>query len=227
MQILKRRWRWLIADASGALTPAQRFHYLAGWLPWIADAAGLAFTLGALIWTAMLVARPEMGPPPAVFIGPALAAFAFRHWRLPRLYAHAVPCNRRERWGAALAGLALSHTAAKAVICGFATRNHPFRRTPKRREQPSLRHALTMAVEEGVLLVLLGAAGAAFALTKAPFGPAAWLWTAILAIMALPYGATLALALVSAKSNRAAQPAGLAPPVPAYPPGERRRKRRP
>jgi len=218
MQILKRRWRWLTLDP--ALTPAQRFHYIAGWLPWIADAAGLAFTLGALIWTAITIARPETGPPPAVFIGPALAAFVFRQWRLSRLYVHGVPCNRRERWGAALAGLALSHTVAKAVICGFVTRNRPFRRTPKQRAQPSLPHALTMALEESVMLALLCAAAAAFALTQAPFGPDAWLWVAVLVVMALPHGATLALALVSAKSS-------LAPPVPAFPPSERRRKRRP
>ncbi len=227
MQILKRRWRWLANGTNAALTPAQRFHYLAGWLPWIADAAGLIFTLGALIWTAMLVLRPELGPPPAVFLGPALAAFAFRQWRLWRLYAHAVPCTGRERMGAALAGLALSHTAAKAVICGLLTRKRPFRRTPKGRAQPTLPHALTMASEEAVFAFLLGTAIATFAMTQTPFGAGAWLWTAVLAVMALPYGATLALALVSVRSRTASQSAGLAPPVPAYPPGERRRKLRP
>jgi len=45
--------------------------------------------------------------------------------------------------------------------------------------------------------------------------------------MALPYGATLALALINAKSLAVSRRAGLAPPVPAYPPGERQRKRRP
>lgn len=227
MQILKRRWRWLIADKAAALTPAQRFHYLAGWLPWIADAAGLVFTLGALIWTAMLVWRPELGPPPAAFLGPALTAFAFRQWRLWRLYAHAVPCTGRERWRAALAGLALSHSAAKAVICGLATRKRPFRRTPKRRAQPTLAHALAMAAEEAVFAALIGAAAAAFAMTQTPFGAQAWLWTAVLAVMALPYGATLALALISAQSRTTSRRAALAPPVPAYPPGERRRKLRP
>ena len=126
-----------------------------------------------------------------------------------------------------MAGLALSHTAATAVMCGFATRNRPFRRTPKRQPQPALRQALKIAAEEGVMLALRGAAGAVFALTQTPFGAEAWLWIAVLAVMALPYGATLTLALVSAKSSTASQRAGLAPPVPAYPPGERRRKRQP
>ena len=175
----------------------------------------------------MLVLRPELGPPPAVFLGPALAAFAFRQWRLWRLYAHAVPCTGRERMGAALAGLALSHTAAKAVICGLLTRKRPFRRTPKGRAQPTLPHALTMASEEAVFAFLLGTAIAAFAMTQTPFGAGAWLWTAVLAVMALPYGATLALALVSVRCRTASQSAGLAPPVPSYPPGERRRKLRP
>jgi GT2 family glycosyltransferase len=226
MQILKRRWRWLIGNKNTALTPAQRFHYLADWLPWIADAAGLLFTLGALIWTATLVWQPETGPPPAAFLGPVLTAFAFRQWRLWKLYAHAVPCSARERRAAALAGLALSHSAAMAVICGLVTHKRPFRRTPKRRAPPSLAHALTMAAQESVLVVLLGAAIAAFALTQSPFGLEAWLWIAVLAVMALPYGATLMLALLSARSRTAPRHAGLAPPVPAYPPGERRRRRK-
>ena len=37
------------------LTPGQRYHFLAGWLPWFADGVNLLFNIGALLWTLAMV----------------------------------------------------------------------------------------------------------------------------------------------------------------------------
>ena len=120
MQILKRRWRWLIAGQDTQMSRAQRFHYLAGWLPWLSDAVGLLFTLGAVAWSVAVILSPETTElPVATFLLPTLAAFAFRQWRFFTLYGMRKDCPAVDRVRAALAGLALSHTVAKAVIWVF------------------------------------------------------------------------------------------------------------
>lgn len=230
MQILKRRWRWLAAGRDTKLTSAQRFHYLAGWLPWIADAAGLVFTLGAIGWTTALAVAPEATAlPPAAFVVPALAAFAFRQWRLFRLYGCEAPTTLGNRARAALGGLALSHTVAKAVFWGLLTKGRPFLRTAKYRRGPELLRALAMAREETVFLAALAVAAIGFAATNGLWHRDAWLWLAMLAVMALPYAASVALAAINGLPTRARRPAslgGVTRPVPALPPGERRRRRK-
>ena len=231
MQILKRRWRWLVMGQKTRLSRGQRFHYLAGWLPWVADAAGLLFTLGAIGWTAALILSPETTElPPAAFLVPTIAAFAFRQWRLFKLFGHDAPCPAADRAKAAIAGLALSHTVAKAVICGLFTSGRPFLRTPKYRRGPALLRGVTMAVEEAVILCCLIAMSAGFAVTNGLWQLDAWLWLMVLAVMSLPYAATVTFGAINGlpePARRRARLGGAAPPVPAYPPGEQRRKRRP
>ena len=230
MQILKRRWRWLVTGRGAGLSRAQRFHYLAGWLPWMSDAAGLLFTVGALAWTAALVLYPErVELPSAAFLTPTLAAFAFRQWRLFKLYPQSAPVATADRAKAALAGLALSHTVAKAVICGLFTKHLPFRRTPKYRRGPALLRGLAMAQEEAAILGVIIAMAAAFVTTNGLWHLDAWLWLSVLAIMSLPYAASVIVGAINGlprPERRRASLGGAAPPVPAFPPGERRRKRK-
>ena len=228
MQILKRRRRLLLRGGEARLTRAQRLHYLAGWLPWMADAAGLLFTIAAIGWTAALTAAPESTElPPAAFLIPPLAAFAFGQWRLFRLYGRGATVGDRTK--AALAGLALSHTVAKAVIAGLCTARYPFLRTPKECHGPALLRGLAMASEEALMLGALTAAAAGFTATNDLWHSDAWLWLAVLVVMALPYAATVVLAAINAwpeKADRRARLGGVGSPVPAFPPSERRRKRK-
>jgi cellulose synthase/poly-beta-1,6-N-acetylglucosamine synthase-like glycosyltransferase/exo-beta-1,3-glucanase (GH17 family) len=230
MQILKRRWNWLATGRDTKLTRAQRFHYLAGWLPWLSDAAGLLFTVGALAWTAMLIVAPTTTElPAAAFLIPTLAAFVFRQWRLFKLYGQSVPIAAADRVKAALAGLALSHTVAKAVIWGLFTSGRPFFRTPKCRRGPAIFRGLAMASEEGSILCVMMAASAGFIVTNDLWHLDAWLWLTVLAVMALPYAATVLLGAINGIPRRTRTRAylgGAAPPVPAFPPSERRNKRK-
>lgn len=231
MQILKRRWRWLFTGRGTGLSRAQRFHYLAGWLPWMSDAAGMLFTVGALAWTAALALFPERTElPSAAFLVPTLTAFAFRQWRLFKLYPQHAPCSAADRLKAALAGLALSHTVAKAVFCGLFTTRLPFNRTPKFRRGPGLLRGLAMAREEAAILGVIIAMAAAFVATNGAWQIDAWLWLAMLFIMSLPYAASVIVGVINGLPRpvrRRTSMGGAAPPVPAYPPGERRSRRKP
>lgn len=48
MQILRRHARGLLTGAGSGLNAGQRYHFVAGWLPWIADGVNFFFTLAAL-----------------------------------------------------------------------------------------------------------------------------------------------------------------------------------
>ncbi len=200
IQILKRHGRRLLLPGASRLTGGQRYHYLTGWLPWCADALGLVFTLGAIGWSFALALWPRaVGFPMAAFVVPMLGVFVFMQIRWFWLYARRVPCSARERLGAALAGLALGHTVAKAVLLGLFTCNRAFLRTPKCEHRPAFTRSLCMALEETAILALVFAAMLAIALnhdlTQAETVP----WLAVLAMQALPYGAALAVSVVSAR----------------------------
>lgn len=229
MQILKQRWRWLITGRDTKLNRTQRIHYLTGWLPWFADAAGLLFAAGAVAWTASLIFWPETTElPPAIFLAPTLAAVFLRQWRLFRLYGLSDPCHAADRVKAALAGLALSHTVAKAMISGLLTARRPFLRTPKYRRGPQFLRGLLMASEEAIILCCIGAVAAGFLMTNHLWHLDAFLWLAVLVTLALPYSATVAMAVINGLPSRASKRArlsGAPQSVPAYPPSERRTQR--
>ena len=115
------------------------------------------------------------------------------------LYRARVPCPLRDRLGAAVAGLALSHTIALAVWKGLLTRGESFRRTPKMKAAPALVRGLLMARSELVLCVLtLGAmTGVGFAHRMAT--PEARLWCLVLLTQSLPYAASVFVSITAAR----------------------------
>jgi exo-beta-1,3-glucanase (GH17 family)/cellulose synthase/poly-beta-1,6-N-acetylglucosamine synthase-like glycosyltransferase len=199
IQIMRRHLRQLLGWGDGSLSRGQRYHFVAGWLPWLADGLNLFYTCGALLWSALILLDPKHTDPPlAVFTIPPLALFVFKVLKLIYLYRTRVGASRTETLGAALAGLALSHTIAKAVVSGFWTKDKPFFRTPKCEDQPRLMQALLSAAEETALaLLLIGAALGVIWLQGGDL-PGARLWGAALLVQSLPYLAALGMGLVSA-----------------------------
>ena len=137
------------------LTRGQRYHFVAGWLPWIADGLNIFFTLGALLWSAAMIIVPKRVDPPLLIAILPLALFAFKVGKILFLYRRTVGVDLRDSFFAALAGCR-SHTIAKAVLYGFVTRGIPFFRTPKMRSSHGLLVALAEAREE-VFVMLLAA----------------------------------------------------------------------
>ena len=199
IQILKRHRQSLLWNTSSRLSMGQRYHFLAGWLPWIADGINLFYTVGAILWSVLLIADPKhVDPPLTLFMIPPLVLFCFKVAKLIHLYRSRMHSSRRQTVAAALAGIALSHTIAKAVVAGVFTTGKPFFRTPKCKNSPALIQALAATYEETVLFLILWLAAAGVMAGPGKDLPGAIFWSAILLVQSLPYLASMLLALVNA-----------------------------
>jgi hypothetical protein len=222
----KQRFRWaygavqilrahagVLLSSDERLTKGQRYHFIAGWLPWMADGLNLIFNVIALAWSvAMMIAPHRFDPPLMMFSVLPLTLFAFKMAKLAHLYSSRVGANIRQTFAAALAGLALSHAVSVAVIKGLVTRNQPFIRTPKDKQPHALVEGFSAARAETAWMVafVLAAVGLTHQFTIAPGlvlgipeelkAPDVSLWVAVLLIQALPYAASLLMSLISALS---------------------------
>ncbi|OLS59665.1 glycosyltransferase [Pseudomonas putida] len=198
IQIIKRHTASLLRGKDTELTRGQRYHFLAGWLPWIADGMNIFFTIGALLWSAAMIIVPQrVDPPLLIFAIPPLALFVFKVGKIVFLYRRAVGVNLKDAFAAALAGLALSHTIAKAVLYGFFTSSIPFFRTPKNADSHGLLVALSEAREELFIMLLLWGAAAGIYLVQGLPSNDMRFWVAMLLVQSLPYVAALVMALLS------------------------------
>ena len=197
MQILRRHAGALFGRS--ALRAGQRYHFVAGWLPWIGDALHLGFSFAAIAWTIGVLAAPgTFGLPGALLVAPLAVFFAARALLGPLLYARRVGCAARDVAGAALAGMALSHAIARGVIAGLAHRTAAFEITRKAHmlyPQAGAR-AWGPVREECALLAGLVACLAALVLRRDPAEAATATWMAVLGVQALPYVAAIACAAV-------------------------------
>ncbi|MFV3379706.1 glycosyltransferase [Pseudomonas sp. NY15354] len=198
IQIIKHHAAALLRGKGSELTRGQRYHFLAGWLPWIADGMNIFFTVGALLWSAAMIIVPQrVDPPLMIFAIPPLALFFFKVGKIIFLYRRAVGVNLKDAFAAALAGLALSHTIAKAVLYGFFTSSMPFFRTPKNADSHGLLVALSEAREELFIMLLLWGAALGIYLVQGLPGADMRFWVAMLLVQSLPYLAALVMAMLS------------------------------
>jgi exo-beta-1,3-glucanase (GH17 family)/cellulose synthase/poly-beta-1,6-N-acetylglucosamine synthase-like glycosyltransferase len=200
MQIMRHHLKSIWNPFATTLSPGQQYHFVAGWLPWIADGFNLGFNIAALGWTAAMVFAPtRFDPPLAIFSVLPLSLFTFKLVKLVHLYTSRVGANMRQTFAAALAGLALSHTIGLAVMKGLFTSGEPFFRTPKKAEPHALFKALAGAREETLLMATLWLA--AWGILRIPTeigSPDLTVWIAVLLIQSIPYAAALVVSLVSA-----------------------------
>ncbi len=214
MRITRENWRALISPFNRDLTLGQRWHFITGWLPWMGDALGLVFLAMGLAWSLGLILDPVRFEFPIVlFMLPSVGLFLFKLVQIMALYAARVPCGLRDRAGAAIAGLALSHSIGKAVWKGLFSNNLPFLRTPKMKNAPALVQGLVMAREEFVLLALTWAAllGVGFGHHWATVETK--LWCVVLFTQSLPYLASVSVSILAALPAKAAKPALLVQPA--------------
>jgi exo-beta-1,3-glucanase (GH17 family)/cellulose synthase/poly-beta-1,6-N-acetylglucosamine synthase-like glycosyltransferase len=196
MQILRRHAGRLFWGTS-SLSMGQRYHFIAGWLPWIADGINLIFNFGAISWSAAMILAPRRFDPPLIELSLLpLSLFVFKVGKIIYLYRRHVRASIGQTFAAALAGLALSHTIAKAVLLGFVTRHKPFYRTPKLAHQSDLARALAAVYQEIGLLVVLVAALWGVYLKRITLGLDLEMWMVVLGTQAVPYLAAFVLALI-------------------------------
>jgi exo-beta-1,3-glucanase (GH17 family)/cellulose synthase/poly-beta-1,6-N-acetylglucosamine synthase-like glycosyltransferase len=205
VQILKRHWRAL--SEGNTLTRGQRYHFITGWLPWFADAAHIVFALAAIVWSILLMFK-WVEFPPAVFLVPTLSVFIFKVVAGFWLYRARIKCGPLDRLRAAIAGMALSHSVARAVWQGIFTSGKPFFRTPKcDDERPAAVKAFLMAWEEILLLITLIACAVMVLMKFGTENQDALLWAGMLSVQTLPYWAALIVAATNARPRRFLAPA--------------------
>jgi exo-beta-1,3-glucanase (GH17 family)/cellulose synthase/poly-beta-1,6-N-acetylglucosamine synthase-like glycosyltransferase len=198
MQILKRHARAFFTEG-GPLSLGQRYHFVAGWLPWVADGCNMLFNIAALAWSGAMVLDPHRIDPPLVMYSVLpLSLFTFKLAKLVHLYRVRVGANFRQTIAAAIAGLALTHTIGTAVVKGLLTRREPFFRTPKAGESARWLTALAAAREESVMV--LGLWLAAWGVSRIPLkgGPDRFAWIVVLLVQSVPYLSAVLASLASA-----------------------------
>jgi exo-beta-1,3-glucanase (GH17 family)/glycosyltransferase involved in cell wall biosynthesis len=219
MQILQSQV--IALTGRSRLTLAQRYHFLAGWLPWIGDALHLVLTLGAIGWSLGTIIAPNFFPlPTPVLLVPLLSLIFFRWASALALYRQRVRCNWRNSLGAGLAGMGLSHIIARGIFSGLFQHNTPFAITRKQqnsplpmatdqssqgRVPPALKDLLERhlrAVREEVLLMLglMTALSLFWAIPQPAVTPMEnrLAWSSVLVLQTLPYLAAITCAILSA-----------------------------
>jgi hypothetical protein len=200
MQILKSHAHSLFTE-DGLLSPGQRYHFIAGWLPWVADGCNMVFNIAALAWSAAMVCLPrQIDPPLLTYSVLPLSLFTFKLAKLVHLYRVRVGANFRQTLAAAIAGLALTHTIGIAVLKGLFTCGEPFFRTPKNAGSQRALQALGAARGEIVMMLglWLSAWGVSHSTTVETRGPDRLAWIVVLLIQSVPYASSLIVSLASA-----------------------------
>ena len=198
VQILKRHAQALMGG--GSLSLGQRYHFVAGWLPWLSDGFNLVFNVAAMGWSLAMVLFPHsIDPPLMIFSALPLALFVFKILKLLHLYSTRVGATLRQTLAAALAGLALSHTIGLAVLQGLFTRDQPFFRTPKRASAHALLQALADCREEALMMLGLWLAALGSYLAVGTVMRDLGVWVVVLLIQSVPYVAALLVSLISAQ----------------------------
>jgi exo-beta-1,3-glucanase (GH17 family)/cellulose synthase/poly-beta-1,6-N-acetylglucosamine synthase-like glycosyltransferase len=217
MQIFKRHMRALMTNST-KLSSAQKYHFVSGWMPWVADALAFFFTIGGIAWTMAMFLNPKgVDVPMASLAAVALALFAVKVSKTLLVYPYRVKSGMMGAIRASIAGLSLSHTVARAVLSGIFTSGKPFLRTPKLENAAAFRQVVAVAWEEIALLAALIWAIGATIQVRGTDDPSAMIWMAMLAVQALPYAATLAMAIISVlpQTAHAPKPRSIPEPDPA------------
>ncbi len=199
MQIMRQHGRMLRRGGSSRLTVGQRYHFVAGWLPWLADSINFTFTLAALGWSMAMIHYPARFDPPLIILSSVpLSFFVFKMAKMFYLYRSRVKATLTQTMASALAGLALSHTIAKAIMYGLVTNSLPFFRTPKIVKGRKFWHALQSAREEGLIGLALLLAVHGIIMQQGSETPDVLVWVIVLLVQSIPYLAAVIVSIISA-----------------------------
>jgi exo-beta-1,3-glucanase (GH17 family)/cellulose synthase/poly-beta-1,6-N-acetylglucosamine synthase-like glycosyltransferase len=199
MTIMRSHARQLFGRTHKHLSIGQRYHFIAGWLPWIADSINLIFNFAALGWSlGMILAPKHVDPPLIIFSALPLALFLFKVAKMIYLYRGInVVGTTRQTLAAAVSGLALSHTIAKAILLGVVTKDKPFLRTPKLASTAALLQAINAAREETLLLIALWLSAWGIGHIHGTASMDLLLWVSVLLVQSIPYAASLLMSIIS------------------------------
>jgi len=200
--ILRHHMRMLLPFNRSRLTPGQRYHFVAGWLPWIADGLCLMFNCVALIYSVLMILYPYIYNPPEVMLSLLpIGFFVFKLSKILVLYRWRMHANIFQSIGAGIAGLAVSHTIARAMLAGLHDKTIGFFRTPKIVDRHSFWQALNNAREEALIGLALILAATAIGMRDDAYLSDTRLWIALLLVQSVPYVAAVILSMISTFEN--------------------------
>ncbi|MDO6459726.1 glycosyltransferase [Granulosicoccaceae sp. 1_MG-2023] len=231
----KQRFRWaygailimrhhlssLLGLNKTELTRGQRYHFLAGWLPWVADGINLFFNLAAITWSALILLWPDrFAAPEYIFSILPLTFFVFKISKMFFLYRGRLRSGLRQTLASGVAGLALSHTIGRAFLSGMVNSKIGFFRTPKLTGNSRILQALNEVREELLFAIaFLLSAGAFLAgihngsLLANASAIDVKMWCAVMAVQSIPFMASVAMSLISAMPHLPASLVGVMPPI--------------
>ncbi|HXQ31335.1 MAG TPA: glycosyltransferase [Steroidobacteraceae bacterium] len=207
MQILRAHAAQLFGRRPMQLTAGQRYHFLAGWLPWIADGLNVLFNMFALLWSLLMLLFPQkIDAPLAMFSVLPLSLFVFKLAKLMHLYRVRVGAGVRQTIAASIAGLGLAQTIGFAVLKGLFTNNEPFFRTPKIARTHSFLGALAACRVEALMAcgLLLSAWAVTIGLSNGSAdrmrmdSPDLRAWVLVMVVQSIPYLSAVVASIVSA-----------------------------
>jgi exo-beta-1,3-glucanase (GH17 family)/cellulose synthase/poly-beta-1,6-N-acetylglucosamine synthase-like glycosyltransferase len=202
VQIIKKHFR-VLSGREGNLSLGQRYHFSAGWLPWIADSINLVFNMAALGWSvAMIVAPDYVDPPLVIFSTLPLSFFVFKAAKLFYLYHYLMGVPILQTGSSALAGLSLSHVIGRAILSGVFTKNMGFYRTPKMASSHGLLRALGSAREEMLFMIAMWLSAACIGFGTEVESPDIYLWVIVLLIQSIPYCSAVVTSIISAMTTK-------------------------
>ncbi|EGH28265.1 glycosyl transferase family protein, partial [Pseudomonas syringae pv. japonica str. M301072] len=205
MQIVKRHAGSLIAGNCPSLSAMQRYHFIAGWMPWVAEGMNYLLTLAALAWSMAMILKPEtFGPLPWIFSTSLILMFALRSLKMIVLYRQLVSTHTKEALAAILAGMALYPTLGKAVLAGLFTSAMPFYITPKHTSANRIGQNLLDVREELSTLAISWIAIVLLLTGRASIDTNSGFWITMLFAQSLPYLAAITMAVLSARATRPA-----------------------
>lgn len=129
MQIIRKHWRHMM-PGSRTLTPAQKHHFVTGWMYWLSDALGAAASILNLLWVPAILFVGVLIPTVPLTV-PIITAFIVNLLHCALLYRSRVRVTVPRIFGAALAAMSLQLTIAAAVLNGLIRDSLPFKRTEK------------------------------------------------------------------------------------------------
>ncbi|WP_103408856.1 glycosyltransferase family 2 protein [Pseudomonas syringae group genomosp. 3] len=203
IQILKRHTGSLIAGTCEALTPIQRYHFIAGWMPWIAGGINYFLAIAVLLWSMAMIIQPDtLEPVPWIFSSSLLLMFVLGVCKAISLYQRLASTDIKDAFAAIIASMALYSVVGKAVLSSAFTSGLPFFRTPKQTSGSGLGKALLDVREDLYMAVVWWVMTVSLCFRKEAIGPDLGFWVAIMFAQSLPYVAAMIMAILSALANR-------------------------
>ncbi|MGK0231201.1 MAG: hypothetical protein ACI9US_003878, partial [Gammaproteobacteria bacterium] len=200
--ILRHHMRYFLSLKRSKLTAGQRYHFIAGWLLWMADGLGLMFNCVALTYSAQMILFPYVVNPPEVMMSRLpIGFFVFKLSKMLVLYRGLMQANIVQSIGAGIAGLTVSHTIARAMLAGLTTTSIGFFRTPKMSDAHGFKQAMLDAREEALIAIALILAAVSISARDDAYLVDTRLWIALLLIQSVPYVSAVILSFISTFEN--------------------------